>query len=199
MVTRITGCNGGHSAARITNLAAAVLILFGGVACGDDPFLIRWQENPTNVTLYSLDRPELNLPSGFNFISRQAVQIESAAAAGRWDLAVDSDESGIYFLPPGALGVTSRAGIAPMPGSSFDEVREAPRDTAQYSTMEPVAIALGTTYVIRTRQEQGGFGQVCVYYAKLEPLDFDAAEGVVTFVYDASPACNNRRLVPPDS
>lgn len=183
---------------RATALAATLVVLVGSFACGDDPFLVRWVENPREVTLYSLDRPEVNLPSAYNFIQRESVRIESAQATNRWDMALDSDGEDMYFLPPGALGVDSRARIAAVPGSTFEEVVEAPADTARYSASDPVPVELGTIYVIRTREESGNFGQRCVYYAKLEPLEIDAEQGILSFVYDASPACNNRRLVPPN-
>ena len=180
---------------------AAVLLAMGAVglgACGDAPFAIRWVEAPDTVLLYSLARPELNLTSGFNFNNRLPVRIEAPAATGTWDIAVDTRNGGIVLLAPAALGVESRAGIVPMPGMTFAEVIEAPADTSLYVKDQPVPATVGSLYVVRTNQGIGAFGTRCFYYAKLEVLDADAAAGTLTFKYDASPVCNDRRLIPPD-
>jgi hypothetical protein len=57
-------------------------------------------------------------------------------------------------------------------------------------------IHLGSSYAFRTRQEAGAWGQRCVFYGKLEPLEVDAEAGRVTFVFDVSPECNKRKLIP---
>ncbi len=181
-------------------MLAAILSagLIGTLGCGDDPFAIRWVEAPDTVLLYSLVRPELNLLSAFSFINRTSVRIEAPGATGTWDVAVDTRGGGIVLLPPGALGVDSKAAISPMPGMTFEEVIEAPEDTVLYSRLDAVPMALGTVYVVRTSQYQGSFGTRCSNYAKLEPLVIDPVGGTLTFVYDASPVCNDRRLIPPD-
>ena len=184
--------------ARSRLLAAVVAAgLIGTLGCGDDPFAIRWVEAPDTVLLYSLVRPEQNLFSGFSFINRVPVRIESPAATGTWDVVVDTRGGEIVLLPPGALGVDSKARITTMPGMTFEEVIEAPEDTLLY-TAEQVPMTLGTVYVVKTSQYQGSFGTRCSNYAKLEPLIIDPVGGTLTFVYDASPVCNDRRLIPPD-
>lgn len=179
-------------------VVAAAVALVAGTACGDDPFTIRWTEAPDTVLLYSLARPELNLTSGFNFNNRIPVRIEAASATGSWDLAVDTREGRIVVLPPGALGVSSRAGIARLPGTTFEDAVEAPADTASYTTDRAVDVEIGTVYVIRTGQRAGAFGTRCVYYGKFQPLAADAVGGTLEFKYDVSPVCNDRRLIPPD-
>lgn len=176
-------------------LACAVL---GFTACGDDPFKIRWTIQPDTVLLYSLARPELNLLSGFSFINRTPVRIEAPNATGTWDVALDTRDGGLVLLPPGALGVESKARIAALPGAVFDEVIEAPADTLLYTADQAVQISLGTVYVVRTNQYLGSFGTRCVNYGKLEPLAVDAVLGTLRFVFDASPVCNDRKLIPPD-
>ncbi|MCE2455108.1 MAG: hypothetical protein J4G12_04715 [Gemmatimonadetes bacterium] len=183
-------------------LAASGVLAFALVApgaCDDDPFAIPWEEAPDTVTLYSLARPELNLHSAFNFTSRRRVTVEAPLATGVWDMAVDTRGGAIVLLPPGALGVyAARARIATLNGVSFDEVTEAPIDTAAYVSREPVPVAMGNIYVVRTNQQTGVFGAQCVYYAKLEPLVIDPGGGTLTFVFDSNPVCNDPRLVPPD-
>jgi hypothetical protein len=176
---------------------ALTLLLPGVWACDDDPFKIRWSANPDTVLLYSLARPELNLNSGFDFVGRTPVRIEAPSAVGKWDLAVDTKDGQVVFVPPGAIGVTSsRARIAPLGGMSFEDIRRAPRDTTLYIGDRVVPVVPGDLYVIRTRQQIGSWGTRCVYYGKLLPLQADPENGTLTFVYDVSPVCNDRKLIP---
>lgn len=139
------------SKSRRAGLAVFTAFAVGAVAtaCGDDPFQVRWLESPDTVLLYSLARPELNLVSGFNFQARFPIIIERATSTGDWDIAVDTRDGQIVLLPPGALGVRSRAGIAELPGEDFEDVIEAPDDTAAYTSTDPVPVRMGTIYVIR--------------------------------------------------
>ena len=177
------------------------LVGFLGLAltgCAEDPFRIRWTENPQEQVLYALDRVELNRFNGFDMIGRLRVVIEDPQTEGAWDFAVDRQGGGMVFLPPTALGLNSRAGIAAIPGTEYDEVVLAPADTLAYVLDAPVPITLGTVYVIRTRTGSDGFGRVCHFFGRVEPLEMDPVAGVVRFVQDTSPDCNNRSLVPPD-
>jgi hypothetical protein len=166
--------------------------------CSEDPFRIRWTENPQEQVLYALDREELNQFSGFDMIGRLRVVIEDPQTEGAWDFAVDRQGGGMVFLPAKLLGLDSRAAIASIPNSEYDDVVVAPSDTLAYVLDEPVPIALGTVYVVRTRLASGGFGQVCHFFGRVEPLEIDLVAGVVRFVQDTSPDCNNRSLVPSD-
>jgi hypothetical protein len=184
----------------LLGLAAALLIVASAGACGDDPFQVDWQLRPDTVLLYSLARPELNLVSAFNFNRRTTVRIEAPSATGTWDLALDTQGGELVFLTPGAVGVPgSRARIIELPGVTFDEIREAPADTASYVSDEPVQVTTGLLYVVQTNETAGGFGRRCVYYAKLEPLEADPVAGTLRFRFDASPVCNDRSLVPPEN
>ena len=169
-------------------------------ACGDDPFEIQWELQADTVLLYSLARPEMNMDSGFNFRpgTLGPVRIEAATATGTWDLALDTRGGELVFLPPGALGVSSRARVTAIPNKRREEVIEAPADTTVYSVDQPVPVRSGTVYVVRTDRAPGAFGSRCFYYARLEPTLIDVEGGNLTFVYDASPVCNSRRLIPRD-
>ena len=168
-------------------------------ACDDNAFEVDWTPFPDTTVLYSLARPELNRPSAFNMEQRSTIRIEVPGATGQWDFAVDTRANQIVLLPPGALGVTSRARITALPGQKFAQVKEAPQDTALYSATLPLPAQLNTTYVVRTDLRSTQFGGQCTYYGKLEPLGIDVAGGSLEFVFDVSPVCNDRRLVPPDS
>ncbi len=176
-------------------MAAAFVAM---VACDDDPFAIRWQIDPDTVRLYALSRPEPNLVSGFDFHPRRAVRIEAPTTGSDWDLAVDVRDGQFVWLPPGALGISSDAGVAILEGESFESATEAPEDTTLYVGDAPVPIVAGRIYVIRTRRHPGFFGTLCNYYGKIEPLATDFTSGSVYFQFDVSGACNNRDLIPPD-
>lgn len=181
-------------------LVAALLLLVAALpACGDDPFLFRWTENPREALLYSLDREERNRPTAFGMLNGERVILENPATSGRWDFALDTRNGALVLLPPRAVGVQSRAGIVEFPDVRFDEVREAPSDTAVYVTRDPVPLRMGSIYVVRTREQPGSFGQVCVFYGKMQPLEMDPVAGTLLFRFDTSPDCNNPRLVPPGS
>ena len=181
-------------------VAASVAILTGLAACGDDPFSFDWSvsEQTVEAVLYSLAREEMNLESGFNFYSATTVRIEAPNATGMWDVALDTRDGELGFLPPGAFGIDSRARIAALEGLTLADVTEAPTDTALFVSDGFVPVRAGTTYVIRTGQRAGSFGTRCVYYAKAEAIDIDAVAGILTFRAVRNPVCNNSRLVPPD-
>lgn len=174
---------------------AAVLAAAG---CDGDAFLLRWDASPDTVVLYSLAREDLDLHSAFNFNQRVTVSIERPGAASLWDVAVDTRGSELVLVPPGAVGIESRARIAEIPGQSFGDIEEAPSDTILYSGDTPVPARLGSVYIVRTDSRSRTLGGGCSYYAKLEPLTIDVPIGLLEFVFDASPVCNDRRVVPPD-
>lgn len=186
------------SSGRIRALLAVLIVLPAALACDDDLFQVNWFANPQEATVYSLVVPDLNIPTAFDFINRRSVTIESPESVGRWDLAVDTQAGELVFLTPEALDVPSRAAITVIPDTAFADVLRAPADTTLYSHVEPVPVALGNVYVIRTREVAGSFGQRCVHYAKLEPLAIDVDLGRLTFVFDTNPVCNDRRLIPPE-
>lgn len=175
----------------------AAMALASLPACEDDPFAVRWAENPETVRLYALSRNEPNLVSGYDFHPRRPVLVESLATGANFDLAVDTAGGEFVWLPPGALGIASGAGLATIEGETFESVLRAPADTAAYSTTAPVPVRIRTIYVIRTRGHSGRFGTRCSYYGKIEPLAIDVASGWLHFRFDVSPACNNRDLIPP--
>jgi len=179
-------------------LLAAVALSVGLSACGGDPFVFPWATSPDTVLLYSLARPELNLEAAYDFHNARRIRVEAASATGTWDLALDTRGGGLVFLPPGALGITSKASVAVLPGLAFADVVDAPEDTAAYTRSAPVPVEMGTVYVVKTSQSPGIFGTACSYYAKLEPLVIDVEGGTLTFLVEASPVCNSRRLIPPD-
>ena len=181
-------------------LAAAVALSTLGLgACGEDPFQVRWSADVDTVTLFSLARPDLGLGSAFNFDQRRILVVETPGSTGEWDIAVDDDGARMSLVPPAALGIDSRAGIAPLPGLTFDEVTEAPADSAAYVVDERVPVEIGTVYAVRTSEARGFFGELCVYYAKMVPTVANLEDRTLEFFFDASPVCNGRSLVPTET
>ena len=178
-------------------VASLAFLLPFVAGCDDDPFRIDWDVSPDTVLLYSLARPELNLPSGFNLNDGRRVLIEAPGATGAWDFAVDTQDGQIVLLTPGAMGLDSRARITSVTGTPFLEVRRAPADTTDYVADQPVPVEAGPIYILQSGESVGSFGTRCVYYAKLEALDIDPDLGTLLFVFDANPVCNDRALVPP--
>lgn len=164
--------------------------------CGEDPFVVQWEEGPEETLLYSLDREEMFRPSAFNMLSRGEVIVEAGDTQGAWDFAVDREGGVMVLLPPRTLGIFSGAGIAPIPNARFQDVTEAPDSPTAYVEDEPVALELGTVYVIRTREQQGIYGETCNYYGKIQALNIDQVAGILYFVHDVSPVCNDPSLIP---
>lgn len=178
--------------------AAAAALVVGAAACGDDPFSFNWNAQPDTVLLYSMARPELNLVSAYNFLNEVPIQVEVPGATGSWDVAVDTRDGRIVFLPPGALNVVGEARIATMEGLALDDVTQAPSDTLLYVSDRPVPVEMGDVYVVRTNRSRGSFGRSCVYYAKVEAVAIDPEGGTLRFREVTNPVCNDRDLVPPD-
>ncbi|MDT8367725.1 MAG: hypothetical protein RQ745_00855 [Longimicrobiales bacterium] len=180
----------------LLSCAAGLAMLLLGACGGDDPFAMDWAADIDTVTLFSLARPELNLESAYDFSNRLKVVVEEAMATGSWDMAVDDDGESVFILAPGALGVDSRAGLAPMPGITFDGLTEAPRDTSLYIRDRRIAVQPGDVFAVRTRELPGLFGETCVFFGKLEVLETDLEERTLRYFLESSPVCNDRNLVP---
>lgn len=179
----------------LASALVAAVILGAAAACdADDPFALEFVRNIDTTTVFSLARPDLNLPSGFDFEQRQTVRIHTPGATDRWDFAVDTREGQLVLLPPGALGIENTSGITVLEGRDLEEVSEAPADSALYTFDAPVPLREGAVYVVRTREVMDRFGIPCVKFAKLGPVDIRVDEGVLTFAFDANPRCDDPTL-----
>jgi len=177
-------------------LAASVL---GLTACGENVFDLKWTIARVNtVLLYSLARPELNLPSGFDFVDRREIEIQEPGSTGLWDLLVDTQDGQLVFVSPGALGIDSEVMILQIPDTAFADVLTAPEDSTLYTKDQPVPIETGSVYVLRTHEGPSRFGVPCVFWGKIQPTDVDLALETVQFIYDVSILCDDRGLVPED-
>jgi len=171
----------------------------GLTACGENIFDIKWTDANVGVAvIYSLARPEINLPTAFNFVSRIPVEIHTPGATGSWDLLLDTQDGQLVFLPPGALEIISEVMFLEMPNMAFDDVIEAPKDSTLYTKDQPLPVEMSSVYVLRTHAAPGRFGLVCSYYGKLQPVLIEPVLGTVAFEYDVSTLCDDRGLVPED-
>ncbi len=176
--------------------AASVL---GLTACGENVFDLKWTvARVSTVFLYSLARPELNLPSGFDFVDRREIEIQEPGSTGLWDLLVDTQDGQLVFVSPGALGIDSEVMILQIPDTAFADVLTAPEDSTLYTKDQPVPIETGSVYVLRTHEGPSRFGVPCVFWGKIQPTDVDLALETVQFTYDVSILCDDRGLVPED-
>ncbi len=180
-------------------VAFLVASVSGLTACGQNIFDIKWTvSNVRTALIYSLARPELNLPTAFNFVDRVAVEIQAPGATGSWDLVLDTQDGQLVFLPPGALGINSDVMVLEIAGVDFDDVIEAPQDSTLYSRDQPVPVETTSVYVLRTHEGTNRSGLPCLFYGKLQPLEVELDLGSVLFEYDVSVLCNDRGLVPED-
>jgi hypothetical protein len=178
-------------------LIVLALSMVGLTGCGENIFETKWTEPDVDtVVVYSLARPELNLPAAFDFVARRTVEIEAPGVTGSWDLVLDTQDGELMFFPPGALDIESEARVLKLPDTAFDDVVKAPKDTTLYSRDMPVSVEENSVYVVRTHQGPNRFGVLCYYFGKLRPVEIDEASGSVKFEYDVSTLCDDRRLVP---
>jgi hypothetical protein len=144
-------------------------------------------------TLWALVGTPVSTPSGYTIDGTRRV---------RTDLSIDFDfaynvlpDGRHIFLPRAALGIdtanTVNPGFRPR-SESFEAITQAPSDG--YITEDPVVIAVGDRYVVRSRLTCVNFG--VPKYAKLEVLSFDEPTRIVTFRVLANDNCGFRSLEP---
>jgi hypothetical protein len=188
-----------RSSMRSLALAAIIGTSAGVAGCSGNPFQLNWSASPDTALIYSLTRPEINLPSGFDFALRNTVEIQKPGSTGNWDVLLDTEAGELVLRAPGFYEIDSEARIAVFENMSFDQILKAPRDTADYISDRGVPMRLGTTYVIQTHLSTDRFGQRCRFYAKMEPLVLNVAQGTMEFLFDRNPLCEDLDLVPPDT
>src|SRR5690606_30484487 len=159
----------------------AVLI----VAACDDPYgPAMWSARPDTVLIYSASRPEhIGRASAVDITSLPVspLPIEAPGVTGNWDVALTDLDGGLAIIPASAFaGLESRARIGVDTVRSFENVTEAPRDTAAF-TVEPLPLREGVVYLIRSRRASCGGLSAGYRYGKLRPVAIDVAAGTFTF------------------
>ena len=179
-------------------LAGMCSVFLTATACDGDPFAFNWNDVPDTVLLYSMARPELGLVSAYAFRDGVELEVEAPGTTGQWDIAIDTREGQIVMLPPPVLGIYTDAEIATFENTLLADVTEAPSDSLEYVSDQPVPVEFGNVYVIKTNRSPGSYGRNCHYYAKLEAVDTDPIGGTLIFRHVTNPVCNDRDLVPPN-
>ena len=170
---------------------------FGLTGCGENIFDVKWTEARVDTALvYSLARPEINLVTGFDFVRRAHIQVQTPGATGQWDFLLDTQGGQLVFLLPGAFDIESATLVFPMPGAAFDDVLRAPKDTTLYTRDLPLPVEMSTVYVLRTHRGPNRFGLLCSLYGKFQPVSIDPVQETVQFAYDVNTICDDRALVP---
>jgi hypothetical protein len=186
------------------NARRTLVVLLVGTAvalagCNDDLGPGDWDATVDTIALFAIERPELQgLPGAYDFINQRLRALEDLGSFGEWDIALDdADGGGFQLLTPGAIeGLEPSAGIARFQDRSFEDLVEAPRDTARYERDDPVPLAAGTVFVVKTRPDPR-FSN-CLRYIKLELVDTDPDRGTASLRFTRNPFCDDRALVPPD-
>ena len=143
-------------------------------------------------TLWALVGTPISKPSGYAVEGSRRVRTDLSID---FDFAYNVESSGRQvFLPRAALGIDTANAVKPglrSRSESFDAITSAPGDG--YTTDDPVPIAAGERYVVRSRV-------TCTIgvpkYAKLEILGFNEALKIVTFRVLSNDNCGFRSLEP---
>ncbi|MBV9772948.1 MAG: hypothetical protein JO040_03320 [Gemmatimonadetes bacterium] len=119
---------------------------------------------------------------------------ERPLEAEQWDFTVRLRNGSFAFYPRAAVGVAgNRAGITQPMDTPFDDVREAPA-SSRFVMDSAVVVRQGATYVVRSRI----YSSPCFEYARVQPLELNAAAGTVKLQVATSATCQDTRLVPKD-
>lgn len=190
---------------RKTFAITAGLLLAIGSGCGDstgldlNPLLVR------DTVIVAAPLPgNADLPTALDIMTDGRGGIvggrfpERVSDALQWDFLVEIDEQtgNLVLLPARAVGIgDSRAAITPpIEGTSFDDLREAPGQST-FIPDSAVTMEVGNVHVARSRVSPAS---LCMYFAKLQPLRVDVAEGILELQIVANQRCSDPRLVAAD-
>jgi hypothetical protein len=147
-------------------------------------------------TLWALVGTPVSTPSGYS------VQQVGGSRRIRTDLSVDfdfayniGDDGEHVFLPRAALGIDTATAVKPgfvLRTEGFEAIEMPASDG--YITDEPVSLAVGQRYVVRSRLVCPNLG--VPKYAKLEILQLDNAARLITFRILVNDNCGFRSLEP---
>ena len=186
------------SSFKLARLLLIGLLALTTVACRDDLGLDDWSDRPDTTVIYSLSRPELlGQPSAYDFVNHVPMRVESPTAPNNWDVAARDEANQLALVPAsGFVGQNSRAGLAAISGTTFEELDEAPADSAAFSSA-PMVVTPGQVFAVRTRRAPCAFSN-SVRYGKVRIIEVNQAEGFIRFESVVNPFCNDRSLVPPE-
>jgi len=176
-----------------------ILSFFGlaGVACGDANDL----QDAMNAniertdTLWALVGTPVSTPSGFSIEGSRRVRTDLNV---EFDFAYNVETGGEHvLLPRAALGIDTANAVNPgfvLRNEGFEAIEMPP--SGGFVTDQPVPIAVGQRYVVRSRITAACSNLGVPKYAKMEILQFDDAARIVTFRILTNDNCGFRSLEP---
>jgi DNA-binding transcriptional LysR family regulator len=178
----------------------AALVLLSAVAlaaCGDSSTAVEARIVSDTVTL-AVPSAEASEPSAIDLVRDQPPFTfrrfpERLGDAQQWDLALRRADAGLALRPYSIPGAALRGTGIAVASTDYDRLDRAPRGTAAYR-FSTTPIALGTTYVVRSRQYAPGPGAVCTKYGKLKVVALDAAAGTARIAVSVNENCEDERL-----
>jgi len=173
-------------------LIVPLLLIVAAASCGD-PFepILTPVPDPEEVVLHDFDTGSLLDPAAFDMFNRSAVRTDQSNA---WDFVflVDSENGPTLRARESILGLESDAGLQTS-DSEFDLLAKAPENG--YTTNEPVSIAVGSVFTVRSRQTLS-FRTRCRVFGKLEIISIEGTPATVTFRFVINPNCEQRDIEP---
>ena len=143
-------------------------------------------------TLWALVGTPVSTPSGYSLEGARKVRTDLSVD---FDFAYNISGAEHVFLPRAALGIDTASSVNPgfvLRNESFEAIETPPTDG--YVTDEPVTIAVGQRYVVRSRITCVNLG--VPKYAKMEILEFDDVDRIVVFRLLVNDNCGFRSLEP---
>jgi hypothetical protein len=144
-------------------------------------------------TLWSLVGTPVSTPSGYSVEGGRKVRTDLSVD---FDFAYNLEPDGQRVLVPrAALGIDTASSVNPgfvLRDQSFESIATPP--TGGYVTDEPVTIAAGQRYVVRSRLTCLALG--VPKYAKIEILGFEDTARIVFFRILVNDNCGYRSLEP---
>lgn len=174
------------------------LILSAGalaaLACSDNSGPVATVENVEHPdSVWALIGTPVSTPSGYTVDGSRPVRTDVSI---EFDFIYDLTSDGSHvFLPRAALGIDTANTVNPgfiRMTESFEDITLAPGEG--YTTEDPVALALGDRFVVRSRVTCGALA--LPKYAKIEIVRFDDLVRTVTFRILANDNCGFRSLEP---
>ena len=188
------------------HVMAGVLLLASGLTACDDPTSGFFEPIIRDDTV-DLAAPLVDpgTPTALDVAYASSLVLgrfpELVADAEQWDFAIRREGGELRLVPAGIFGFQNPVGgpstaVVSLPlGQALNEVRRAPG--AQLDSVRAVTLQEGAVYVMRSRRTNAAFGG-CENYAKVRPLEVDAAAGRVKLHVVGNARCNDPRLVEED-
>ncbi|TFG64748.1 MAG: hypothetical protein E4H28_04865 [Gemmatimonadales bacterium] len=175
-------------------LTAQLLLIAMVAGCGNvfEPIFTP-VPGPEEVVLHDFNTGSLLDPAAFNLFDRSAVRTDQSTG---WDFVFAVDPVLGPTLQPREFVVVeeSDAGIQPSE-SEFDALIQAPNDG--YTQNEPVPVAVGSVFTVRSRQAPG-LNSRCRVFGKIEIVSIEGVPAMATIRYVINPNCERRNIEPED-